>query len=92
MLNAIVKILGAKPVSDLLVKLTGKLFGTPNRLSPKSAASLSAALIVSILIGLAKYFDPGLGELLAGNEATLVAFVALVAAVIAYYTKDEGDA
>lgn len=88
-MQLVVKILGMKPVQDLLVKLTDRLFGTPHKLSPKAAAGFNAALLVSVLITVAKFFDPGLGELLQGSEAAIVAIVALVSAIVAYYTKDE---
>jgi hypothetical protein len=89
MFGTIVKIVGLKPVQDLLAALTGKLFGAKGAVKNKVSATFGAAAIIGILILIAKQIDPGLGDILAGHEVTLLGMVALVQVLIAYFTKEE---
>jgi hypothetical protein len=88
MFGTIIKIVGMKPVQDLLSALTRKLLGPKGEMKSKVGATVGAGVIVAALIGLAKWLDPGLGAILAGHEATLIGLFALVTAIIQYYTPE----
>lgn len=86
--NVVVGVLGMKPVQNLLSALTGKLLGSKNAINPKVVATMGVAAWVALGIAIAASFDPGLGELLRGSEASLVSVVGLIAAIVAYYTPN----
>lgn len=88
MFGTIIKIVGMKPVQDLLSLLTRKLLGKEGEMKSKVGATIGAGAIVAIIITAAKFFDPGLGAILVGHEVTLIGLFALVTAIIQYYTPE----
>jgi hypothetical protein len=87
-LTVIGKIVALKPVELAISKLLGKVFGQGSG-SSKVSLGLSFAAVLAAIIAIAKLVDPGLGDILSGNEGTLIAFVGVVQAVVMYYRKED---
>jgi hypothetical protein len=87
-MGTIVAILQVPAVAGLVQSLTGKLFGNRG-VDTKVTAAVAPGVVLTILLLVVKQFDPGLGAILEGNEEVLIGAIALVSAVIAYYTPAE---
>ncbi len=74
-------------MEKLVSVVLGKVFGQ-GRGGSKVSIGLSVAWIIAALIGITGYIDPGLSSILAGHEATMLAFVGLVQAIFMYYRKE----
>lgn len=88
-MSLIVKILGMKPVQDLIHGLTKKLFGRKYAVNHKVGAVLGVDMWIALAVMLAQVFDPGLAEILEANVASIIAVVVMGQSIVAYYTPNE---
>lgn len=90
-LKAITAVLGLKPVQEFLSALTSKLFksGVKFNLDKKVVSAGGAAVWVMVLIQIAKFLDPALGEILVAYEGTLISFVVMVQLIVEHFAHKE---
>ena len=89
-IGVIVKVLQVPAIASLVEKLTGKLLpGNDSGVKPKVTAALGPAAVVTAILFVVQFVDPGLYAILDANRATLLELAVVVGLIFAYYTPDE---
>lgn len=96
MLGFIVKIVSLPPVQKLVGAGLEKLFGqgkTENKVAAAAGTGISIALIVSTIMAVIRFVDPGLAAVLEGAGVDLVSLVSglvgVITGVVGYYQKND---
>lgn len=88
-MSFIVSILQLPPVTLALKKLTEKLFGKGKGINQKVQVAGGIPVLIAAAIAIISALYPELGAILAEHKATMLGLIALIGALLAYFTPEQ---